>query len=83
MCIGTTRSGSAGSTASVLWGGILLLVFGLGLGLLLMVLGIFSGLLSNLPSPGRWMNIVKNVFGILIGVVGLWFLIKAGGMFFS
>ena len=73
-------AGADGSAASVLWGGVLLLVFGLGLGMLLMVLGIFSGLLSNLPPAGRWMNVVKVVFGVLIGVVGIWFLVKAGGM---
>lgn len=73
-------AGATGSAASVLWGGVLLLTFGLGLGLLLMLLGIFSGLLANLPAPGRWMNVVKMVFGVLIALVGLGFLVKAGAM---
>jgi thiol:disulfide interchange protein DsbD len=73
-------AGTAGSAVSVAWGGLLLLVFGLGLGLLLMILGIFSGLLSNLPPPGRWMNAVKATFAVLIGLVGLWFLVQAGTM---
>lgn len=73
-------AGAEGSAGAVLWGGLLLLVFGLGLGLLLMVLGIFSGLLTNLPPPGRWMNLVKLVFGVLIILVGLWFLVQAGGI---
>jgi thiol:disulfide interchange protein DsbD len=76
-------AGSDGSVLSVVWGGTLLLVFGLGLGLLLMVLGIFSGLLSNLPPPGPWMNVVKIVFGVAIGLVGIGFLIFAGGILFS
>ncbi len=73
-------AGGSGKPVDVLWGGTLLLVFGLGLGLLLLVLGIFSGLLSSLPPPGRWMNAVKLIFGLLIVAVGLWFMVQAGRM---
>ena len=45
-----------------------------------MTLGIFSGLLSSLPPPGRWMNTVKIVFGVLILLVGGWFLLQGGQM---
>ena len=64
-----------GQTRNVVWGGSLLCVFALGLGLLLMLLGIFSGLLTSLPKAGRWMDLIKKGFGfamIAIGVVFLW-----------
>lgn len=64
-----------GQTRNVVWGGSLLFVFALGLGLLLMLLGIFSGLLTSLPKAGRWMDLIKKGFGfamIAIGAVFLW-----------
>jgi len=64
-----------GQTRNVVWGGSLLFVFALGLGLLLMLLGIFSGLLTSLPKAGRWMDLIKKGFGfamIAIGGVFLW-----------
>lgn len=60
-------------TRDVIWGGSLLLVFAIGLGLLLMLIGIFSGLLTSLPRAGRWMTVVKAIFGVGMLVVGIWF----------
>jgi thiol:disulfide interchange protein DsbD len=60
-----------------LLGGFLLLVFALGLGFLLLILGIFSGMLSNLPKPGAWMDWVKKGFGVALLLVGAYFLFKA------
>jgi len=51
-------------TRDALWGGTLMLVFALGLGLLLMVLGIFSGALAGLPRAGAWMDWIKKGFGV-------------------
>ncbi len=65
---------------NVLWGGTLLLVFALGLGFLLMLLGIFSGLLTNLPRAGSWMNWIKRTFGVLMIVIGGWFLYQSWSM---
>jgi thiol:disulfide interchange protein DsbD len=62
---------------NVLLGGFLLLVFALGLGFLLLILGIFSGMLSNLPKPGAWMDWVKKGFGVALLLVGAYFLFKA------
>jgi thiol:disulfide interchange protein len=59
-----------GQTRNVVWGGSLLFVFALGLGLLLMLLGIFSGLLANLPRAGVWMVRIKKGFGIAMLVIG-------------
>ena len=64
-------------TRDVLWGGTLLFVFALGLSFLLMLLGIFSGMLANLPKAGRWMNTIKWVFGIGMFLVAAWFLWQA------
>jgi thiol:disulfide interchange protein DsbD len=66
-----------GQTRDVVWGGSLLFVFALGLGLLLMLLGIFSGLLANLPKAGVWMVRIKKGFGIAMLVVAAGFLWKA------
>ncbi len=62
---------------SVIWGGTLLLVFGIGLGFLLMMLGIFSGLLASLPGAGIWMVRIKKSFGYAMLVIGAWFLYKS------
>jgi thiol:disulfide interchange protein DsbD len=70
-------------TRDVLWGGTLLFVFALGLGMLLLLVGIFSGLLTNLPRAGPWMKWIKIVFGVGMLLVGGWFLLKAGIMLFQ
>jgi thiol:disulfide interchange protein DsbD len=68
-------------TRNVVWGGSLLLVFALGLGTLLLLLGIFSGLLSNLPRAGAWMDRIKKGFGLAMLVVGLYFLYQSVTIF--
>jgi thiol:disulfide interchange protein len=65
---------------NVIWGGTLLLVFALGLGFLLLLLGIFSGLLTSLPTAGSWMTRIKQGFGILMILIGGWFLFQAASM---
>lgn len=64
-------------TRDVLWGGTLLFVFAVGLGMLLLLVGIFSGLLSSLPRAGPWMKWIKNSFGVGMLVVGGWFVFRA------
>jgi thiol:disulfide interchange protein len=66
-----------GQTRNVVWGGTLLFVFAVGLGLLLMLLGIFSGLLTSLPKAGAWMDRIKKGFGVAMLVIGVWFVWKA------
>jgi thiol:disulfide interchange protein DsbD len=68
-------------TRDVLWGGTLLMVFALGLGLLLMLLGIFSGLLAGMPRAGRWMDRIKIAFGAGMLLVAAWFLYQATMIF--
>lgn len=72
-----------GQTRNVVWGGTLLFVFALGLGLLLMLLGIFSGLLTSLPKAGAWMDRIKKGFGVLMLVIAAWFLWRAAGMWIA
>ena len=62
---------------SVVWGGFLLFVFALGIGLLLLLLGVFAGLLTSLPRPGPWMNAVKWGFGAVMIAIGLFYLWQA------
>ena len=69
-----------GQTRNVVWGGSLLFVFALGLGLLLMLLGIFSGMLASLPKAGVWTVRVKKAFGIAMLVVGAYFLYMSATM---
>jgi thiol:disulfide interchange protein DsbD len=64
-------------TRDAVWGGSLMLVFALGLSLLLMVVGIFSGLLANLPRAGAWMNRVKMIFGVGMLLVAAYFFFQA------
>jgi cytochrome c-type biogenesis protein len=72
-----------GQTRNVVWGGTLLFVFALGLGLLLMLLGIFSGLLTSLPRAGAWMDRIKKGFGVLMLIIGAWFLWHAAAMWMA
>ncbi len=65
------------SGQNVLWGGLLMFAFSLGLGFLLLVVGIFSGLLASLPRAGAWMDWVKRGFGAAMIAVGAFFLWKA------
>lgn len=60
-------------TRDAVWGGILMFVFALGIGLLLLLLGIFSGLGASLPRPGPWMAWVKYAFAAVMILAALWF----------
>ena len=66
------------TSKSALFGGILLFAFSLGMGLLLLAAGTFSGLLTTLPKPGKWMVWMKKLLGFLMLALGEYFLLKAG-----
>lgn len=66
-----------GQTRDMLWGGLLLLVFAIGLSTLLMLLGIFSGLLASIPKAGVWMNRIKTIFSIGMLGAAAFFLYRA------
>lgn len=55
-------------------GAILMVVYALGMGMPFLVLGTFSTAISRLPKSGRWMEVVKGVFGLLMIGAGLYYL---------
>lgn len=66
------------TTQNVLWGGLLLFAFSLGMGVLLIAVGTFSGVLAALPKPGNWMQVIRKVLGLAMIGLGEYFLIQAG-----
>src|SRR5690606_37018856 len=60
------------TTQNALYGGLVLFVLALGMGLPLILLGTGGGRL--LPTAGAWMNQVKGVFGIMLLGVAVWLL---------
>lgn len=66
------------TTRDLVFGGGLLFVFALGMGLLLVLVGTFSGILASLPRSGEWMAKIKKVLGLAMIGLGEYFLIKMG-----
>jgi thiol:disulfide interchange protein DsbD len=66
------------TTQDVIRGGVLLFAFSVGLGLLLMVVGTFAGVMTALPKPGNWMNLLKKLLGLIMIAIGEYYLILAG-----
>jgi len=59
---------------SVVYGATLLFVFAYGMGLILLLSGTFSGFLTGLPKPGRWLVYVKRLGALLVLAVGAYFI---------
>jgi len=55
-------------------GTLLMILYSLGVGLPFLVLGTFSSYVSTLPKSGSWMNITKNIFGIIMLTTGVYYL---------
>ncbi|MCU0588367.1 MAG: sulfite exporter TauE/SafE family protein [Syntrophobacteraceae bacterium] len=70
------------TTQSVLYGGILVFTFTMGMGLLLIVFGTFSGIAASLPRPGQWMAGVKKALGLLMLALAQYYLVSAGKVWF-
>jgi thiol:disulfide interchange protein DsbD len=70
------------SEQSVLLGGSLLFVFAIGMSVILVLVGTFSGIMAALPKSGEWMVKIKKALGILMIVLGEYFLVKAGQLIF-
>ncbi len=80
--LGSILALTAANTESIISGGVLLFIYGLGVGTLLILVGTFSSLTANLPKSGAWMNILKKIFGIIIVLSGVYFLVFKGlGLF--
>jgi thiol:disulfide interchange protein DsbD len=56
----------------------LLLVFAYGMGTLLILAGTFSGILVNLPTPGRWMLWFKKIAAVILIIMGIYFIVISG-----
>ena len=69
------RGGSAGL---VIFGAAAMFAYSLGLGSLAIVCGTFSGILTNLPRSGAWLNAIEKTFAILLILVAECFLIYLG-----
>ncbi len=63
---------------NVVFGIAMLFIFSLGLGTLLILVGTFAGTLSALPKSGAWMMGIKKVFGIIMILIGEFFILEAG-----
>ena len=68
------------SKHNLLYGFSLLFVFGYGVGFLMILLGTFTGLLTSIPKSGRWLTLVKKVFGWVLILAAEYLLIKMGGL---
>jgi thiol:disulfide interchange protein DsbD len=55
-------------------GALLMVMYALGMGLPFLVLGTFSQAVARMPKSGKWMEIVKSVFGLLMIGAGLYYL---------
>ncbi|MHB8249636.1 MAG: protein-disulfide reductase DsbD [Acidithiobacillus sp.] len=59
-------------TGNVVLGGLALFLMGLGMGVPLLIIGTSAG--HFLPKAGRWMDAVKDIFGVVLLGVAIWFL---------
>ena len=48
--------------------------FALGMGMLFLLIGTFSGAAASLPKAGKWMEQIKNVFGVLMLAFALYYI---------
>lgn len=69
------------SKQNLFFGLSLLFTFAFGMGLLLMFIGTFAGLGASLPKSGRWLNIVKKSFAVILIICAEYFIILAGKRF--
>ena len=70
--------GYVAARQNVIYGMSLLFVFAIGMGTILFFVGIFTGLMKSLPKPGNWMVWVQKIFGLVMLMIGEYFLFMAG-----
>jgi cytochrome c-type biogenesis protein len=66
------------ASKSYAYGAGCMFTYAIGMSALLLVIGTFSGALQRLPKAGKWMNVVKKVFGGLMILMGEYFLVQMG-----
>ena len=57
-------------THNVLLGGVALFALAIGMGVPLLLIGASAGAL--LPKAGKWMTLVRNLFGVLMLAMAVW-----------
>lgn len=67
-----------GTKQNIPLGIVMLFSFAFGMGFLLILVGTFTGFITSLPRSGPWMVKIKKGFGIMMIMVGEYFLIKMG-----
>ncbi len=63
---------------NVAWGMSLLFVYGYGLGFTLILAGTFAGFFTNLPKSGRWLKVIKYIYGFILIATAEYFFIQCG-----
>jgi len=56
-----------------IYGALLLFSFAYGMGSLLILTGTFSSILAALPKSGRWMEVIRKIYAIILIVAGIYF----------
>ncbi|MDD9246199.1 protein-disulfide reductase DsbD family protein [Enterobacter soli] len=74
--LGTAVSVALAATLPLLWG--IFLAMGIGMSLPWLLVVAWPGLAQRLPRPGRWMNTVRVVFGLMMLGSSLWLLSLLG-----
>jgi thiol:disulfide interchange protein DsbD len=69
-----------GTQQNVLYGALLLFVFGYGVGFLLILLGTFTGLLASMPRSGKWLAAAEKIFGAALILAAAYYFVKMGGL---
>ena len=59
-------------TGNAMLGGAALFAMGLGMGVPLLLIGTSAGRL--LPRAGKWMTVIKSIFGVIMVAVAIWFM---------
>lgn len=60
--------------ASLVYGAILLFIYSLGRGVPIVLAGTFTGVLKNLRAAGQWSELMEKIGGVIIILVGFYFL---------
>lgn len=63
--------------ASLIYGAALLFIYALGRGVPIILAGTFAGVLKNFRSLGRWTEWMEKISGVMILLVGVYFLLIA------
>jgi thiol:disulfide interchange protein DsbD len=61
---------------NLIHGATLLFVYAYGMGFVLIIAGTFSAFLAYLPKSGKWLNILKIIYGVVLITIGGYFILK-------